>query len=177
MDPRFLIGLLGSVILIIGAALPDRPVPVAWKSGKNQLFACGNAGMFLYALLGYLAGGPIFFLILQIFIACSTIFMMTGVPDRWDTPALSLIGIGLVVWSLALFQDSSTAIFVCGMVLLSVGFAMKPGTARRELALAIGSIAIALFSYVARDWVFVMLNVFFALLSAMQVRILLRHQR
>jgi len=176
MDARFLVGLLGSIILIIGAALPDRPAPVAWKSGKNWLFACGNAGMFLYALLGYLSGGPIFFLILQIFIACSTVFMMVGMPDRWDTPALGIIGVGLVFWSLTLFQDSSTAIFVCGLVLLGIGFAMKPGTARRELALAIGSIAIALFSYFARDWIFVILNVFFALLSAVQVRILLRHQ-
>jgi len=176
MDLRFSIGLLGSILLIIGAALPDRPAPVARKSGKNRLFACGNAGMFLYALLGYLAGGPIFFLILQIFVACSTVLMMAGVPDRWDTPALSLIGVGLVIWSLALFKDYSTAIFVCGLVLLGVGFAMKPGTAKRELALAIGSIAIALFSYFAHDWIFVILNAFFAVLSGVQVRALLHHR-
>lgn len=165
MDLRFWIGLLGSVLLIIGSALPDHPVKAPWKSGRNWLFACGNIGMFLYALLGYLAGGPIFFLILQIFIACSTLFMMIGTPDRFDTPALSIVGGGLLVWSLVLFEGIGTAIFVCGLALLGIGFALQMGTARRQAALCIGSVAIAVFSVLARDWIFVILNVCFALFS------------
>lgn len=177
MDLHLAIGLLGSLLLIIGAALPDRPVIVGWKSGKNWFFAVGSAGMFFYALLGYLAGGPIFFVILQIYIACSTVFMMMGTPDWFDTPALALVGLGLVAWSLALFEGIQTALFVCGLVLLGVGYAMQTGTANRELALAVGSAVIALFSTLSRDWIFAILNIFFMLFSALHVHTLTRQSK
>lgn len=162
IDPRLIIGLLGSLILLIGVATPV-------QKRKNILFAIGNACMFVYALVGYLGGGPIFFLILQTYIAASTIFMLLNVPDRYDTPLLSSIGVVLIVWSLSLFQGYSTAIFVVGLALLGIGFAMDAGTRKREMTLMIGSAVIAVFSVLMRDWVFVVLNAVFAGLSLVNV--------
>ena len=162
MDVRLAIGLLGSAILITGVA-------TSAQARKNLLFALGNAFMFAYALIGYLGGGPIFFLILQIFIALSTLCMLLKVPDRYDTPILAIGGIALAGWSLSLFQDYSTAIFVVGLALLGMGFAMNVGTLKRESALMIGSIVIAIFSFLMFDWVFVGLNVLFAILSLRNV--------
>lgn len=165
MDPRFLIGIIGSLLLVIGSALPDRSVSHPAKSRKNQFFAIGNACMFAYALLGYLAGGPIFFVVLQIFIVLSTLLMMLGTPDRFSTPLLSIAGFGLVGWVLALFEGYGTAIFVIGLVLLGIGFALNAKAAKRAIFLSVGSAAIALFSLASRDWVFFVLNVFFTLFS------------
>jgi hypothetical protein len=162
MDLRFLIGLLGSIILVAGVVIPV----LKWKDG---LFAMGNACMFAYALLGYLAGGPIFFLILQIFIAVSTLCMLLRVPDAYDTPILALVGAGLVMWSLFLFEGYSTAIFVVGLILLGIGFAMEGGSVKREYALMLGSGVIAAFSVLMRDWIFVGLNVAFAFFSLLNI--------
>ena len=162
MDFRFVLGLLGSLILIIGVLTTAPKI-------KNGFFAVGNACMFLYALLGYLAGGPIFFLILQIFIALSTISMLLKIPDAYDTPLLAIGGLALVVWSLSLFEGYSTAIFVVGLALLGIGFAMDAGTTKREIALMVGSAVIAVFSVLMRDWIFIGLNVLFAVLSLVNI--------
>lgn len=137
---------------------------------KNSLFAIGNACMLTYAFLGYMQGGPIFFLILQLFIALSTVSMLFNIPDKYDTPMLTIGGIALVGWSLSLFEDYSTAIFVVGLALLGIGFAMSAGTFKREAALMIGSAVIAIFSYLMRDWIFLGLNVLFAALSLVNIR-------
>lgn len=159
MDLRLAIGLVGSALLVAGMA-------TGMLQRKNTLFAVGNACMFTYALLGYLAGGPVFFVILQTFIACSTVCMLLRVPDRYNTPILAMAGVGLVAWSLALFEGWHTAIFVAGLVLLGIGFAMDAGTRRREWAFLLGSAVIAVFSLLLRDWVFVALNGLFALFAA-----------
>jgi hypothetical protein len=162
MDLRLIVGLIGSVILVTGVA-------TTVEKRKELLFACGNACMFTYALLGYLDGGSIFFVIIQSFIALSTICMLLQVSDRYDTPILAVGGLGLVAWSLSLFEGYSTAIFVVGLALLGVGFAMNPGSLKREVALMIGSVVIAVFSLLMRDWVFVGLNVLFAVLSLVNI--------
>lgn len=167
MDLRFAIGLLGSLILVIGVATTASNI-------KNTLFAVGNACMFLYALIGYLEGGPIFFLILQIFIAISTISMLLKVPDTYDTSLLASSGLALVVWSLSLFEGYGTAIFVVGLALLGIGFAMDVGTMKREVALMVGSAVIAIFSILMRDWIFIGLNVLFAALSLVNIVRLMR---
>ncbi len=158
MDLRLFLGLAGSALLIAGVITAS----VQWKNG---LFAAGNAGMFLYALLGSLAGGSVFFLILQIFIALSTVSMLLHIPDRYDTTILAVGGLALVGWSLSLFEGFRTALFVIGLVLLGIGFAMDPGTVKRDLFLLLGSAVIATFSYLMRDWIFFGLNAVFALLS------------
>lgn len=162
MDARMLVGLVGSAILVAGVATTA-------QRKKNLLFAFGNACMLTYALLGYIGGGPIFFLILQIFIALSTVSMLFNIPDAYDTPLLAVGGLALVAWSLSLFEGYSTAIFVVGLVLLGIGFAMTPATLKRETALMTGSAMIAVFSFLMRDWIFVGLNVLFAVLSAVNI--------
>ena len=75
IDPS-LVGIIGSLILIIGAALPDPVVQHPIASRKNQFFTIGNACMFTYAVLNYFAGGELLFILLQILIAVSTILML-----------------------------------------------------------------------------------------------------
>lgn len=162
MDLRFFVGIIGSVILVAGVIIPV----LRWK---DLLFTIGNACMFAYALIGYLTGGPIFFLILQIFVALSTVCMLLKVPDHVDTPILGVTGIGLVAWSLSLFEGYSTAVFVIGLALLGIGFAMNGGTKRREAFLMSGSIVIAVFSFLVKDWIFTGLNVVFAFFSMLNI--------
>ncbi|MBI2117298.1 hypothetical protein HYT95_00205 [Candidatus Peregrinibacteria bacterium] len=162
MDYRLLIGLIGSVLLVAAVALRS-------QKRKNNFFAIGNVCMFTYALLGYFQGGPIFFLILQMFILLSTLCMLFHVPDAYNTPILAMGGIALIWWSLSIFQDYSTAIFVVGLALLGIGYAMHSGTLRREIALMIGSAIIALFSFLMRDWAFFGLNILFCGLSLVNV--------
>ena len=59
----FLIGLIGSIILVAGAAYPAKKVSHPIKSVKNWLFAIGGAVMFTYATMNYFEGGPIFFML------------------------------------------------------------------------------------------------------------------
>ena len=125
--------------------------------------------MFTYAVLNFIAGGSIFFIFLQILIAVSTLLMMLNTPDRLDTPILAIAGIGLVIWSIRLFEGYGTVLFVIGLVTLGLGFAMNMGTVRRNAFLALGSAIIAVFSYLMADWIFFWLNVFFALFSGYYV--------
>ena len=162
MDLRFYVGLVGSIILVAGVITPV-------LRRKDLLFAIGNACMFAYALIGSLTGGPIFFLILQIFVALSTLCMLFKVPDAYDTPILAVVGAGLVAWSLALFEGYSTAVFVVGLALLGIGFAMNGGTRRREMFLMLGSIVIAAFSCLMKDWIFTGLNAVFAFFSLINI--------
>ena len=110
-------------------------------------------------------GGTIFFVILQIFANSTSILMLLNTPDRYDAPIISLVGLGMIVWSLSLFQGLSTVWFVIGLTSLGVGFALDTGTTKRNTCLAIGSALIALFSYLSADWIFFWLNAFFAVFS------------
>jgi len=159
------IGIIGAIVLLLGAAYPIRSCSHPAKSAKNWLFASGNAGMMTYAWMSYLAGGHIFFVFLELLVVLSTIMMLVDVRDEIDTWVMSLSGVVLVIWSLKLFEDLSTIYFVLGLVSLSLGFALQMGTFRRNLALTIESLLIALFSYFAADWIFFWLNSFFAVFS------------
>ncbi len=169
MTPTFLIGLIGSLILVTGAALPDRVMRHPYQSPKNWCFGIGALFMLTYSTLNYLAGGPIFFIFLQALVILSTIFMMLDVDDRIDTPIIIVAALGLVVWSLVLSQGYETLFFILGLVGIALGYELKGGTIRREVALILGSILIALFSYVSETWIFFWLNVFFALFSMWEV--------
>lgn len=165
MDRTLLIGIVGGLILVSGAAWPDRPVSHPARSLKNWLFAIGGAVMLAYSTLNYLAGGPIFFLFLQILVNLSSVFMMLNVPDTLDTPILVVAALGLISWSLVLFEGYETIAFIVGLAGIGMGYAMDTGSLRRELSLTGGSALIALFSYLTATWVFFWLNVFFALFS------------
>lgn len=90
MTLSFVIGLIGSLILVTGAARPVEKTKIPYKSVKNRLFGIGGLVMLLYAILGYLSGGAIFFVILEILVTISCILMMLNTPDRFDTIALGV---------------------------------------------------------------------------------------
>lgn len=175
----FITGLVGSLVLVTGAAWPEtKDVKHPAKSLKNWLFAVGGGFfMLLYAFLSYQQGGPIFFVILQILVAIASIFMMLNTPDKIDTPIISISGLGLIIWSLYLFEDYGTVIFILGLCGIGLGYTFRMATLRRSIALTIGSILIAVFSYIEASWIFFWLNVFFAIFSAYYVYKGLAHQR
>jgi len=165
VTPAVLTGLIGAIILVCGAAYPPEKVTHPARSVKNWLFAAGGFLMLAYSLLNYLAGDTIFFLILQIFIALTTVLMMLNTHDRFDTPLIMGIGIIMVLWSLALFEGINTVFFVIGLSGIGLGYALDMGTLKREIALTTGSALISLFSFAQGDLIFFWLNFFFALFS------------
>ena len=160
-----IIGVLGAIILVLGAGYPVVPVSHPAKSAKNWLFAVGGLGMLLYSTLNYLMGGTIFFVILQLFINFTSVLMMCNTSDKFDAPFISLVGLGMIAWSLSLFEGYNTVFFVIGLTAIGVGYALDTGTFKRNAVLAFGSAVIAVFSFIERDTIFFVLNIFFALFS------------
>lgn len=170
MDTLFFTGLIGSLVLVTGAAWPEaRDVKHPTKSVKNWLFAIGGCVMLLYAIFGYQQGGPIFFVILEILVVIASILMMLNTPDKIDTPIIALSGLGLIIWSLTLFEGYNTVFFILGLSGIGLGYAFQMRTLRRNVALTAGSILIALFSYIEASWIFFWLNAFFAIFSGYYV--------
>lgn len=167
MDHIFLIGLIGSLILVTGAAWPEtQKIKHPVTSIKNWLFAVGGLIMLLYAILGYLQGGAVFFIFLEAFVVVASVLMMLNTPDTVDTPIIAVTGLGLIIWSLFLFEGYNTVFFILGLSGIGLGYAFEMGSFRRDVALTLGSILIAIFSYIESSWVFFWLNVFFAAFSA-----------
>ena len=170
MNLIFLTGLAGALVLITGAAWPEiKDVKHPSKSFKNWLFAIGGLIMFIYAFIIYKQGGPIYFIILEIFVARSSILMMLNTSDKFDTLMLAISSFVLITWSLYLFETYSSIIFILGLCGIALGYAFQMGTVRRSVALTLGSILMALFSYIESNWIFFWLNVFFAVFSAFYV--------
>jgi hypothetical protein len=166
MNSIFLTGVLGSFLLVLGAAWPTtRAGKKPYQSIKNWLFAIGGYVMLAYAVLGYLGGGPIFFIFLEALIGIASIMMFLSVDDRIDAVVIGISGIGFVIWSLTLFEGYNTVIFIFGLVGIGLGYAFDDGTLRRDIALTVGSLLVALFSYLESSWIFFWLNIFFALFS------------
>lgn len=166
MNPIFLTGLIGSIILVIGAAWPEPTLPKhPTQSTKNWLFAVGGVVMLAYSILGYMQGSPIFFVLLEILIVISNILMMLKVDDRIDVLIIGLGGLGFSIWSLYLFQGYATILFVIGLSLIGFGYSFDMKTLRRAVALTLGSLIIAAFSYLEASWIFFWLNTFFAIFS------------
>lgn len=166
MTTLLITGIIGSLFLVLGAAWPEsKDVKHPRKSVKNWLFMVGCLIMLLYSTLGYLEGSPIFFLFLQILILIADILMMLNTDDRIDASVITLGTISLAVWSLYLSQNYETLLFIAGLGLLGAGYAFGMGTLRRNVGLTIGSIFIAIFSYLTASWIFFWLNIFFALFS------------
>lgn len=167
MDYIFIIGLIGSLILVMGSAWPEsKNTKHPTKSLKNWFFAIGGFIMLLYAIFNYQQGGPIFFAILQTFIVITSILMMLNTPDKIDTPIITMSGLGLIIWSFYLFEGYNTVFFILGLCGIGLGYAFQMGTLRQNIALTLGSALIALFSYIEASWIFFWLNVFFAIFSA-----------
>jgi len=170
MDYIFLTGLLGSVVLVLGAAWPERKIPAhPIKSVKNWLFGVGGLIMLIYAIFGYMQGGPVFFIFLQSLVVIASILMMLNLNDVIDIILISISGAVLIVWSLYLFEGFNTIFFIIGLTGIGLGYAFKMGTVRRSIALTLGSLLIAAFSYIEASWVFFWLNIFFAIFSGYYV--------
>lgn len=170
MDYAFFTGLVGALILVMGAAWPEsKDVKHPARSLKNWFFAVGGLIMLLYAIFGYQQGGAIFFVILQILVVISSVLMMLNTSDEVDTPILAISSLGLVVWSLYLFEGYNTVFFILGLCLIGLGYAFQSGTLRRSVALSAGGFLIALFSYIEANWMFFWLNLFFGVFSAYYV--------
>ncbi len=166
MNYIFLTGLIGSLVLVTGAAWPEsKDVKHPIKSAKNWLFAIGGFIMWLYAFLGYQAGGPVFFVLLETLVVIASVLMMLHISDKINTGIITVIGSAFIIWSLYLFEGYNTVFFIIGLTGIGLGYAFEMGTLRREVALTLGSILIAIFSYIEASWVFFWLNVFFAIFS------------
>lgn len=165
MEISFVVGLVGAGVLVVGAAWPDKKVKHPVKSVKNWLFALGGLCMLVYSILNYLAGGPVFFIFLQALINVASLLMMINIRDKYDVPIISVLALGLIGWSLYLFEGYNTVFFVIGLAGLGMGYAMDTATVRRNISLLIGSVLVAVFSYLESSWIFFWLNVFFALFS------------
>lgn len=166
MTPLFLLGIAASLVLVLGAALPDTTVKHAVQSRKDWCFLLGGAGILLYAILNWMNGAPIFFVFLEGVVMFASVLMMLDVPEDVSDPLVIFATLGLVLWSLILFSGFGTVVFVLGLGGIALGYVMQPATPRRELTLCVGSLLIAYFSWVSGAWVFFWLNAFFALFSA-----------
>ncbi len=164
-----LLGILGGIVLVAGAAWPDRQGIKPVTSVKNWLFAIGGLLMLVYSTFNYLAGGSIFFIFLQAVVNLSSIFMMLDVDDRIDQPIIAVATIALIITSFILFPGFGTVPFVLGLGGIALGYCSTGATVRREAALFVGSALIALFSYLDASWIFFWLNVFFAFFSAVHM--------
>ncbi len=170
MDYIFLIGLIGSLILVTGAAWPENEdINHPTKSIKNWFLAIGAIIMFAYALINYFNNGAIFFVFLQGLIIIASIMMMLYTDDRIASVIIGISGLGLIGWSLYFFESYNTIFFIIGLMSIGLGYVFKMGTLRRSLALTLGATLIALFSYIEANWIFFWLNVFFAIFSAYYV--------
>lgn len=169
MNYNFYIGVIGSIILVTGAAWPIIKVKHPVYSTKNWLFAIGGIFMLIFSIFGYLEGGSLFFIFLQMLVAIASIMMMIDAPDKIDIPVISISGIGLIIWSLYLFEGYNTVFFVLGLTGIGLGYTLQMGTVRRNLALTLGSILIAVFSFIEMNWIFFWLNTFFACFSGYYV--------
>lgn len=159
-------GLIGAVVLVLGAAWPEnKQIQHPSRSIKNWLFAVGGWIMLVYSILGYQQGESIFYVILEMMVAISSILMMFNTPDKVDSVILTVSSLGLIIWSLYLFEGYNTIVFILGLSGVGLGYAFQMGTIRRNIALTTGSLLIALFSYLEASWIFFGLNVFFAIFS------------
>ena len=165
MDITFFIGLLGSLLLVTGSAWPDTRVEHPAKSEKNWLFATGALFMLIYASLNYFAGGEVFFIFLQVLANFSSVLMLSNVRENTATPLVVGAGVFLLIWSLTLLKEPNTIFFILGLTGIAYGYVMPAATLRRNLALTLGSLLIAIFSYITGTWIFFWLNCFFALFS------------
>ena len=166
----FGLGVLGGIILVAGAAWPAHAIENPLKSPKNWLLALGGLMMLIFSSLDfYFNQAPFFFILLQLLVSVASVLMMAKAGDKWSTIILTLSAALLVAWSLLIFEDQSTIFFILGLLGIGIGYALEGGTVRRNIALMIGSVLIAYFSYLGQSWIFFWLNAFFALFSAWYV--------
>ena len=167
MTPEIL-GILGAIILVTGAAWPISTAHPG-KSIKNWLFLIGAIFMLAYSSWNYLLGGVIFFIFLQLFVLTSNISLIIKLPKKYAQPLVIIAGIGFTLVSLSLLEDTTTIPFILGLSTLAYGYVSDPATQKGEIFLTMGSILLSLFSYLVGDMVFFGLNAFFTIFSGYYV--------
>lgn len=158
-------GIMGSIVLLIGAIWPLEKTKEPTKSVKNWLFASGSFIMLLYAVLGYLSGGSVFFIVLELQVLLAVALMFLGTKDRVNSRLISIAGLLLIIRSVFLFGWANMVLFIFAFIVLWLGYAFKMNTIRRYLWLAIGGALIALSSYLDASRIFFRLNIFFSVFS------------
>ena len=161
------LGITGACALVIGAAWPISKEKHPGKSIKNWLFLIGALFLLGYASWNYsLETGEFFFVLLQIFVLSSNVLLVINAPQKWSKPLIISSAIFFIGWSIFLFEDLSTLPFIIGLSILAYGYISDPSTRNSQIILTIGSILLALFSYLAADWVFFWLNSTYILFSS-----------
>lgn len=166
----FSLGVLGGIILVVGAAWPAHTIENPLRSYKNWLLALGGLVMLIFSTLDFhFNQAPFFFVLLQMLVNVASLLMMTKAGDKLSIIILTLSALGLIGWALLIFEDPSTLLFILGLLGIGIGYALESGTIRRNVALLLGSLLIAYFSYLGQSWIFFWLNGFFALFSGWYV--------
>lgn len=167
MDFILTTGLIGSLILVVGAAWPEKKQlrhPI--YSVRNWLFTVGTVVMFAYALLGYFQTGEIFFVLLEILMLIASIMMMLNIRTKISIPIILLCTLGFMFAVLFIFETNfRLLLFVVGLGITGVGYIINQSDFWRNVILTFGSTILGLFSYLDQNWVFLGLNLFFAAFS------------
>lgn len=125
--------------------------------------------MIIYAVFRYMAGGSVFFLLLEAMMLLATVLMLVQAKESISRTLILIMGFLLSATAFFIKIDPETLIFVAGLTIVSVGFTSGANTIRRNALLALGSGLVALFSAIQHDPVFLWMNVFFALFSLYHV--------
>ena len=167
-------GIWGGLVTVLGGAWKEEKGHPVYST-KNWLLSFGALILLAYALLNYFyAEGSLFFVLLELLIIVASAMMMVDVDDKLGAIILSASGLVFVIWSFFLYEGLSTIYFVAGLTGIALGYIFKTGTVRRFVAFTLGSILVAIFSYLGADWVFFGLNAFFAIFSAYYLAKILR---
>ncbi len=158
-------GILGGLVTVLGGAYPEEKGHPIYST-KNWLLSFGALILLAYALLNYFyAEGSLFFVLLELLIILASVMMLADFDDKPGAIILSAAGLGFIAWSFFLYEGLSTIYFIVGLTGIALGYIFKTGTARRFIAFTLGSILVAIFSYLGADWVFFGLNAVFAVFS------------
>ncbi len=177
IDFTFLTGVIGAILIVLGSALPEkRERKEPHKSIKSWLFSIGTLVLLLYAVLNYFEGGPIFFIFLEILLIIASFLMMLNTDDRDDTIIITITGAVFLIWSIILFESYTNIAFIIGLTTIAYGYAYAEGSIRRTIALTVGGLMIAIFSYTERSWIFFWLNTFFFLFSGYYLLLAILHK-
>jgi len=155
----FYVGLMGASVLVLGYAWPAKKIKNPRKSFKNWLFVLGALFMLIYSYFNYLLGGAIFYIFLQLLANLASLFLMLRINKKASIVFIILASIAFIGASLFYFEDFSTVLFIIGLSLIAVGYILDSGTVKRNVMLCLGSMFIAIFSYIEGNMIFLYLNI------------------
>lgn len=178
MDLATVIGIIGWVLLVIGAAYPREKVVANAKSVKNWLFSIGSWLLLVYALMGYLAGGPVLLLGVEVMIVLGCIMMLLDIKPMMARWIVSILWVILLVRAFtSLWGIDTMMLFILGGAALGLGYVSPMESLWRNLALTIGGILAIIFSYLGASRILFWLNVGFAAFCLYSTILNLKHAK